>query len=277
MKTHKNMPGAVGSAECTQVARTPMRIGYARVSTEDQKTSAQIDALQAAGCTVIYQENRSGGTMDRTELRAMLDSLQAGDTVVVYKMDRIARSLRDLMDITEIIHQAKAEFKSLTEIIDTTTPSGRFIFQIFGAFAEFERELIRERTRMGLRAARERGRVGGQPRKMSPSLEAEIMDLWKSGRHTKSELATRAGVNISSIKRAISRNGVQQVRPDDKKLGAKIKRTWLSGKYTLEQVAKRTGVGAPRVRMVVKSTGLPESRRAVVAFNAQRSAQETAQ
>lgn len=261
-----------GGVPGTTATRQPMRMGYARVSTEDQKTSAQIDALKAAGCTVIFQENRSGGTMERPELQAMLGSLQQGDTVVVYKMDRIARSLRDLMDITEIIHKAKAEFKSLTEIIDTTTPSGRFIFQIFGAFAEFERELIRERTRMGLRAARERGRVGGQPRKMSPSLEAEILELWKSGRHSKSELADRAGVSICSIKRAIDRNGLPQERPDDKKLEAKIKRDWLSGKYTLDQVAARLDVGKARVRLVVTNKGLPISQRAVVAANAKRNA-----
>jgi DNA invertase Pin-like site-specific DNA recombinase len=276
MKFKRPHDGAASVLDGADAARSPVRIGYARVSTEDQKTNAQIDALKAAGCELIYQETRSGGTMDRPELQTMLRTLQPGDTVVVYKMDRIARSLRDLMDITEIIHQAKAEFKSLTEIIDTTTPSGRFIFQIFGAFAEFERELIRERTRMGLRAARERGRIGGQPRKMSPSLEAEIMELWISGRHTKSELAARAGVNISSIKRAITRNGIQQKRPDDKKLEAKIKRTWLSGKYTVDQVAKRVGVSAHRVRLVVNNSGIPVSRRSLVAANAQRNAQRAA-
>lgn len=181
-----------------------MRYGYARVSTEEQKTHAQTDALRAAGCTQIYEEHRSGGNRKRPELQALLDALQPGDTVVVYKMDRIARSLRDLMDIVECIHAAKAEFKSLTEIIDTTTPSGRFIFQIFGAFAEFERELIRERTRVGLRAAAERGRFGGARPKIPDEKLPELVRLFNGGM-TKTALARQHGVNISSVKRALVR------------------------------------------------------------------------
>jgi DNA invertase Pin-like site-specific DNA recombinase len=184
----------------------PMRYGYARVSTEEQKTHAQIDALKAAGCDFIFEEHRSGGTRKRPELQALLDALRPGDTVVVYKMDRIARSLRDLMDITELIHEAQAQFKSLTEIIDTTTPSGRFIFQIFGAFAEFERELIRERTRVGLRAAAERGRFGGAKPKIPAEKLPELVRQFNGGNGmTKSALARQYGVNISSVKRALVR------------------------------------------------------------------------
>lgn len=181
-----------------------MKIGYARVSTDEQKTNAQIDALKAAGCDVIYQEHRSGGNRNRPQLQLMLSRLQEGDIVVVYKMDRIARSLRDLMDIVDCVHVAKAEFKSLTEIIDTTTPSGRFIFQIFGAFAEFERELIRERTRVGLYAAMRRGALVGRPAKITNEQIPEVVRQRAKGK-TLSELSHQYGVDVSSVKRAMKR------------------------------------------------------------------------
>lgn len=136
-----------------------MLIGYARVSTQEQETNAQIDALTKAGCERIYQEKRSGGNMRRPQLEELLLSLSPGQTVVVYKLDRIARSLKDLLAIIERIEAAGAEFRSLTEHMDTKSPAGRMIFQIVGAFAEFERELIRERTRVGMQAAMKRGVV----------------------------------------------------------------------------------------------------------------------
>jgi DNA invertase Pin-like site-specific DNA recombinase len=182
-----------------------MLVGYARVSTEEQQTHAQIDALENAGCKQIYQEKRSGGTIRRPQLEKLLLSLSPGTTVVVYKLDRIARSLKDLLTIIERIEAAGAEFRSLTEFIDTKSPAGRMIFQIVGAFAEFERELIRERTRVGMAAAMRRGVTVGRPRGMSPEDEAEAMALWDAGRHTKSQLARMYGVHISSIKRAIKR------------------------------------------------------------------------
>lgn len=190
-----------------------MLIGYARVSTEEQNTHAQIDALKAAGCDVIHQEKRSGGSLSRPILFALLKGLQPGDTVVVYKLDRIARSLKDLLTIQERIADAGADFKSLTEILDTTSPAGRMIFQILGAFAEFERELIRERTRIGLRAAMARGSKPGRPHAMDDPQEVEAMQLWRSGRFTKTELAQRYDVHISSIKRLIRRAGLAQQRP----------------------------------------------------------------
>ena len=186
-----------------------MRIGYARVSTEEQKTHAQIDALKAAGCDQIVEEKRSGGSMARPLLLAILASLQPGDVVVVYKMDRIARSLRDLMTIQERIHAAGADFKSLTEVIDTTSPAGRMIFQILGAFAEFERAIIRERTRMGLQAANARGRFGGHPPKIANAQLPELMRLWASNQYTKSALARMHGCNIASVKRAFKRAAFQ--------------------------------------------------------------------
>jgi DNA invertase Pin-like site-specific DNA recombinase len=184
--------------------------GYARVSTKEQETHLQIDALQRAGCTQIYQEKRSGGNLKRPELLRLLNELQPGDTIIVYKLDRFARSLRDLLDLVEIVENKEARFHSLTEHIDTTTPVGRMIFQIIGAFAEFERALIKERVTAGIQAAMKRGsRFGAKP-KMTPEQEAKAMELWQSGNYTKSALARANGVHISSIKRAITRNGLSQ-------------------------------------------------------------------
>ncbi|MHA6860403.1 recombinase family protein [Ralstonia pseudosolanacearum] len=128
-----------------------MLYGYARVSTQEQETHAQTDALAKAGVGFIFAEKRSGGSMSqRPQLEALLQQLSPGDTVVVYKLDRIARSLKDLLTIIERIEEKGAQFRSLTESLDTSTPAGRMIFHIVGAFAEFERELIRERTRVGM-------------------------------------------------------------------------------------------------------------------------------
>jgi DNA invertase Pin-like site-specific DNA recombinase len=182
-----------------------MRYGYARVSTDEQKTHAQTDALRDAGCDVILEEKRSGGTMARPVLLKLLSSLQRGDVVIVYKMDRIARSLRDLMTIQERVHSAGADFKSLTEVIDTTSPAGRMIFQILGAFAEFERAIIRERTTVGLHAAMERGAKPGQPRKISDDKLPDLVKQWESGAYTKSALAHLHGCHIASVKRALLR------------------------------------------------------------------------
>ncbi|MBB3013529.1 DNA invertase Pin-like site-specific DNA recombinase [Cupriavidus alkaliphilus] len=143
----------------------------------------------------------------------MLTKIGPGDTVVVYKLDRIARSLKDLLIIIERIEAAGAQFRSLTEHIDTRSPAGRMIFQIVGAFAEFERELIRERTKVGMAAAARRGVKMGRPTAMSEEDEAEAMRLWFTGQHTKSSLARRYGTHISSIKRAIKRYHAR-IQPD---------------------------------------------------------------
>ena len=184
-----------------------MLVGYARVSTQEQETHAQTDALQEAGVGFIFSEKRSGGSMSkRPVLEEMLTKIGPGDTVVVYKLDRIARSLKDRLINIERIEAAGAEFRSLTEMIDTRSPAGRMIFQIVGAFAEFERALIRERTRVGMAAAAKRGVRMGRPTAMTDAEEAEAMRLWFTGKHTKSALARRYGTHISSIKRAIKRH-----------------------------------------------------------------------
>ncbi len=135
-----------------------MMIGYARVSTEDQDTAAQVAALKAGGCERIYREKASGGRWDRPELHRLLDQLRKGDVLVVWKLDRLSRSLRDVLTIMERLGEAGAGFRSLTEAIDTTTPAGRMMMQMVGAFAEFERAMLRERTKAGLDAARQEGR-----------------------------------------------------------------------------------------------------------------------
>jgi DNA invertase Pin-like site-specific DNA recombinase len=142
-------------------------IGYARVSTSDQNLELQLDALKEAGCRRVFEETASGANKARPQLRDALDFLQPGDTLVVWKLDRLARSLQQLIEVIEQLHKRGCGFKSLTEAIDTTTAGGRLIFHIFGALAEFERSIIRERTMAGLEAARTRGRRGGRPRLMN--------------------------------------------------------------------------------------------------------------
>src|SRR5258708_451301 len=138
-------------------------IGYARVSTEDQTTDPQLDALRLAGCEVIFREQGSGGDRSRPELARAVERLNRGDVLVVARIDRLARSLSHLLEVIDGLDRKGAGFRSLGDPIDTTSPQGRFSLQILGAVAEFERALIRERTRSGLKAARERGRVGGNP------------------------------------------------------------------------------------------------------------------
>jgi DNA invertase Pin-like site-specific DNA recombinase len=139
-------------------------IGYARVSTEDQATDAQADALTAAGCAVIFREHISGAKATRPELLEALAKVQRGDVLVVARLDRLARSLSHLLSVIAELDAKGAHFKSLADPIDTTTPQGRFALQVLGAVAELERALIRERTKDGLRAAKRRGRVGGNPK-----------------------------------------------------------------------------------------------------------------
>ena len=134
-----------------------MHIGYARVSTQDQDARAQVEALEKSGCELIFQEKISGGRWDRPELHRMLKQLRKGDVVIVWKLDRLSRSLIDVLNLMEMINRAKAGFRSLTEAIDTTTPAGRMMMQMVGTFAEFERAMLKERTLRGLDAARKQG------------------------------------------------------------------------------------------------------------------------
>src|SRR6266850_1646192 len=167
-----------------------MVLGYTRVSKgQDQDTRMQETTLRAAGVERLFTEQASGGRWDRPQLHRLLDQLRPEDVVVVWKLDRLSRSLKDLLHIMERIAQAEAGFRSLTEAIDTTTPAGRMMLQMLGAFAEFERSMVRERTRMGLQAARERGRVGGRRPKLTAHQRIEVIKMVNSGVKSAAEVA----------------------------------------------------------------------------------------
>jgi DNA invertase Pin-like site-specific DNA recombinase len=181
-------------------------IGYARVSTRDQETHLQMDALDAAGCKVVFQEKASGASQrGRPELARCLASLGRGDTLVVYKIDRVARSLLDLLDILSRLDKVGATIKSVTEPLDTTNSMGMFVVQILGAVAQLERSIIRERSIAGQIAARQRGREPGRVRNLSLEAEAELVAQYRGGGVTYRELGQRYGVSVSVAKRAVYR------------------------------------------------------------------------
>ena len=179
-----------------------MVMGYARVSRADQQdTKAQVDALLAAGADRIFEDQASGGRWERPQLHQMIDFLRETDIVIVWKLDRLSRSLKDLLNIMDLIEGKGAGFRSLTEAIDTTAPAGRMLMQMLGSFAEFEREMIRERTIAGLFAARMRGKVLGRPRKVSDEQKAEIIEMVATGSKTNAEVARLFSVSNSTIGR----------------------------------------------------------------------------
>ena len=182
-----------------------MLIGYARVSTQDQDAAAQIAALKDFGCELIFQEKASGGRWDRPELHRLLGQLRKGDVLVVWKLDRLSRSLKDVLNLMEKISQAGADFHSITEAIDTTSPGGRMMMQIVGTFAEFERAMLRERTQRGLEAARKQGRVGGRRPKLDTHQQQEIVNLVDSGQKTAADAARLFNVHPSTVSRILKR------------------------------------------------------------------------
>lgn len=181
-----------------------MIYGYARVSTNDQTTNLQKDALEKAGCDRIFTEVASGAKAHRPELDHMLDLLREGDTVVVWKLDRLGRSMQNLVDLMTTFDERGVQFASLTESIDTNTPGGTLVFNIFGSLAQFERDLIRERTRAGLEAARARGRKGGRPAKLDEKQVREVRRLYESRTVTVDQIATMMGVGRSTIYRCLN-------------------------------------------------------------------------
>jgi DNA invertase Pin-like site-specific DNA recombinase len=183
-----------------------MLIGYARVSTDDQDTAAQVAALKAAGCERIYREKASGGRWDRPELHRLLDQLRKGDVLVVWKLDRLSRSLRDVLVLMERLADVKAGFRSLTEAIDTTTPAGRMMMQMVGAFAEFERAMLKERTKAGLDAAREEGRIGGRRPKLSVQQQAEIRKMISKGDKTAAAAARLFKIHPATVSRLLAKS-----------------------------------------------------------------------
>lgn len=177
-----------------------MLIGYARVSTHEQNLSLQCDALTKAGCAKIYEDKISGMRSDRPGLNALLQNLRQGDTVVVWKLDRLGRSLKGLIDFTKNLEDQGIHFKSLTDHIDTSTSAGRFFFHVMASLAQMERDLIIDRTKAGLAAAKKYGRTGGRKRKMSDSKLDSAKRLLASGRPRK-EVAVNLGISIPTLYR----------------------------------------------------------------------------
>jgi DNA invertase Pin-like site-specific DNA recombinase len=182
-----------------------MLIGYARVSTNDQDAAAQVAALKGAGCERIYREKASGGRWERPELRRLLDQLRKGDVLIVWKLDRLSRSLRDVLTIMERIAEANAGFRSLTEAVDTTTPAGRMMMHMVGAFAEFERAMLRERTKAGLESARRNGRIGGRRPKLSRQQQGEITRMVSRGEKTAADAARLFKIHPATVSRLLSK------------------------------------------------------------------------
>lgn len=184
-------------------------IGYGRVSTSDQDASAQADALVAAGCSRVYLDKISGAVASRPQLDLALEALREGDRLVITKLDRLGRSLSNLIELSGLLDRRGVQLIVLSQQIDTSTPAGRMFFHMIGAIAEFERELISERTREGLAAARRKGRVGGRPSALSTSQIGLVKDLYEAtddeGRrlHTVEYIAAEVGVSRATVYRSL--------------------------------------------------------------------------
>jgi DNA invertase Pin-like site-specific DNA recombinase len=185
---------------------TAHRIGYARVSTRDQNLDLQINALKKAGCDKIYEDTISGTTSQRPGLDLALDTLRDGDTLVLWKLDRLGRSVKDLLDFAGGLNNRGVGFVSLTDAIDTTTVSGRFFFNVMASLAQMERELMVERTQAGLRAAREQGRVGGRKRIMTEAKIRSARKLLNQGSPPR-EVANSLGVSVPTLYRWVPAAG----------------------------------------------------------------------
>jgi DNA invertase Pin-like site-specific DNA recombinase len=181
-------------------------LGYARVSTTDQDASLQIDALNAAGCYRVFVDTMSGSLQHRLELDKLLDQLRPGDTLVVWRLDRLGRSIRHLIDQLHALAERGIGFRSLQETIDTTSPGGRLVFHVFAALAEFERDLIKERTNAGLAAARARGRTGGRPSRLSADQVRTARRLYEQQDLTVAQIGDVLGVSRTTIYRALARH-----------------------------------------------------------------------
>lgn len=179
------------------------RIGYARVSTDDQNLDLQRDALSKSACTAIYEETASGKSAGRPELGHCLKALRSGDALVVWRLDRLGRSLPDLVRIVSDLERRGIGFESLTEKIETNSAAGKLVFHVFAALAEFERNVIRERTQAGLSAARARGRVGGRKPSLNEKQKREIRALLKDPSITVKDVAKRYGVSRTTIYKSV--------------------------------------------------------------------------
>jgi DNA invertase Pin-like site-specific DNA recombinase len=193
-----------------------MDIGYARVSTKDQSLDLQVDALRRAGCGKVYPEIVSGAKAERPVLDALLADLRSGDVLVIWKLDRLGRSLRHLVELASALLEKGVGLKSLNDPIDTTTSSGRLTFNLFASLAEFERDLIRERTQAGLTAARARGRLGGRPKGLAPQAETTACaaeTLYRERRLSVREIADQLGIAKSTLYQYLRHRGVPTGTP----------------------------------------------------------------
>lgn len=182
---------------------TAMTFGYARVSTSGQDEALQLDALEQAGCDRVFTDHASGATSSRPALDELMGVVRRGDTLVIWRLDRLGRSLRHLLEVAGDLEQRGVALKSLTESIDTSSPSGRLIFHTFGALAEFERDLIRERTKAGLAAARTRGRVGGRPTVWTNGKLEQARQMLAEGKSV-TVVAEILGVSRASVYRVVN-------------------------------------------------------------------------
>lgn len=185
------------------------KIGYARVSTRDQNLDAQLDALREDGCERIFTDKLSGSLSSRPQLDTCLAYLRRGDVLVITKLDRLSRSVKDLIEMAGVLAERGIDLRVLSQGIDTSTPGGKLTFHILGAIAEFERDIIRERTRDGLAAARARGRVGGRRPVMTPDKLATAKQLYGGGKHTVGQIADILGVSRSTVHRALAADAEQ--------------------------------------------------------------------
>jgi DNA invertase Pin-like site-specific DNA recombinase len=184
-----------------------MRIGYARVSTDDQNLALQLDALRQADCKKVYENRLSGARAARPGLTMALEVLRESDMLVVWRLDRLGRSLKDLIELVGQLETRGVGFQSLQEAIDTTSNGGRLIFHIFGALAEFEQRLIRERTRAGLAAARARGRLGGRPKALDPAKRQLAVQLYRAKAHSIDEICRLMGISRPTLYKYVSEAG----------------------------------------------------------------------
>lgn len=180
-----------------------MLVGYARVSTQEQTLDLQQDALQKAGCSKIFTDTISGTKQERVGLSEALEFMRAGDTLVVWKLDRLGRSLKHLIETVSLLHNGGIGFRSLTEQIDTTTSGGKLIFHVFGALAEFERDLIRERTKAGLAAARARGKRGGRPALLDEKKRRLLLALYNDKSNSITDILSTLRVSKSTLYRYV--------------------------------------------------------------------------
>ena len=182
-----------------------MNIGYCRISTSEQSLDLQLEALKEAGCEKIFEEVASGAKDDRPKLKEAIEYARKGDVIVLWKLDRLSRSLKHLIETVNDLEKKEIGFRCLTQQLDTTTPSGKLIFHVFGAISEFERSLIRERTAAGLKVARARGRLGGRPKVLDQEKITIAQSLYDDGKTTVDKICSTLGISRATFYRNVSR------------------------------------------------------------------------